>query len=407
MFSEPVISLKGLAKCYQIYDNPRARLFQFLFRGKRKYFREFWALRNLYLDILPGEVVGVVGNNGAGKSTLLQLVCGTLAPTCGEVLVKGRVAALLELGAGFNPEFSGRENAYLSAAVSGMSKAVIHDRMDDIIDFSGIRDFIDQPVKTYSSGMYVRLAFSVAINVDPDILVIDEALSVGDGDFSRRSFDKIMALKAQGKTILFCSHSLYQIDAICNRAVWLDNGEIRLAGTPGKVIEAYSDFLSSPAHDVSMNPEEPSSGILVTPGVSRIKDVSLSADGQISKNAEIMSGVSDIKVSVRFTSDPQRPAPSVGICFVGNDGRGVTSAGTHVDGYLPPRQVDGSGEATVLFPKFALLRGTYRLDVYLFCESGIHVYDSALTAAEINVNQDTVEVGVVTLPHSWESEHVG
>lgn len=401
MSSEPAIRLDNLGKCYHVYEKPRDRLLQMLLRGRRRYYREFWALKGVNLRVMPGEVVGIIGKNGAGKSTLLQMVCGTLNPTAGNVAINGRVAALLELGAGFNPEFSGRENVYLSAALAGLSQKEIAARYEDIVEFSGIRDFIDQPVKTYSSGMYVRLAFSVAINVDPDILVIDEALSVGDGDFSRRSFDRIMALKNLGKTILFCSHSMYQVDAICNRAIWLADGEVKLIGSPGKVIEAYIDYLSITAPDaqsVESSAVPPSS---IGSGIARITAVTFSVDGRENPPFEVQSGMNDVSVRIQFTSDPSLPIPSVGICFVGKDGRGITSAGTHVDNVLPRRESDGSGEVTVVFPKFALLRGVYRLDVYLFCELGIHVYDSAIMAAEVSVNQATVEVGVVTLPHSW------
>ena len=230
--SESAIAALNLSKCYQLYEHPTDRLKQFLWPhrwlGARQYYRELWALHDINLTIMPGEVIGIVGQNGSGKSTLLQLVCGTLTPTRGSVRVSGRIAALLELGAGFNPEFTGRENILMSAAIMGLSQSEIADRIEHIIDFSGVRDFIDQPVKTYSSGMYVRLAFSVAINVDPDILVIDEALSVGDGAFARKSFDRIMRMRDAGKTILFCSHSLFQVESLCARAICINKGKIVL-----------------------------------------------------------------------------------------------------------------------------------------------------------------------------------
>ncbi|MFZ4704170.1 MAG: ABC transporter ATP-binding protein, partial [Candidatus Methylumidiphilus sp.] len=209
------IRAEGLSKCYTLYDHPADRLKQMLMRGRRQYYREFWALRETSFELAKGQVLGLVGRNGAGKSTLLQLVCGTLAPSGGSLDVRGRVSALLELGAGFNPEFTGRENVYVSAAILGLSKAEINLRYDEIVEFSGIAEFIDQPVKTYSSGMFMRLAFAVATSVDPDILIIDEALSVGDGEFARKSFDRIIAMKETGKTILFCSHSMYHIESIC------------------------------------------------------------------------------------------------------------------------------------------------------------------------------------------------
>ena len=254
MSSEPAIRVKNLSKCYQLYAQPSDRLKQFLWRGRRQYFREFWALRDASFEVAKGEVLGIIGRNGAGKSTLLQLLCGTLTPSAGEVEVRGRIAALLELGSGFNPEFSGRQNVFMSAAIMGLSQQEIEARFEEIVDFSGIRDFIDQPVKTYSSGMYVRLAFSVATSVDPDILVVDEALSVGDGEFARKSFDRIRTMKEAGKTILFCSHSLYQVEAFCDRVLWLDHGDLKLIGEPQEVVQQYSISLVGDAH---AKPAEP------------------------------------------------------------------------------------------------------------------------------------------------------
>jgi lipopolysaccharide transport system ATP-binding protein len=224
MTVRPVIQAKHLGKCYRLFERPQDRLKQFFSPAHKKHYREFWALSGVDLEVGQGEVVGIIGRNGSGKSTLLQLVCGTLSPTEGEINVHGRVAALLELGAGFNPEFSGRENVFLNGAILGVSRAEMEARFDEIVAFSGIGDFIDQPVKTYSSGMYVRLAFAVAVHIDPDILIIDEALSVGDGAFARKSFERIMALKEKGATILFCSHSMYQVEVLCQKALWLDAG---------------------------------------------------------------------------------------------------------------------------------------------------------------------------------------
>jgi lipopolysaccharide transport system ATP-binding protein len=232
MSSNWAIQARHLGKAFQLYERPIDRLKQMLMRGRRRYYKEFAALHDVSFELQKGEVLGLVGRNGAGKSTLLQLICGTLTPSGGQVAVHGRVAALLELGAGFNQEFSGKENIYLNASILGLSKEEIDERYEAIVEFSGIADFIHQPVKTYSSGMYVRLAFSIATSVDPDILVIDEALSVGDGAFARKSFDRIMRLKEKGATILFCSHSIYQIEALCTKALWLDKGVVKLTGDP-------------------------------------------------------------------------------------------------------------------------------------------------------------------------------
>ncbi|WP_241048174.1 ABC transporter ATP-binding protein [Achromobacter xylosoxidans] len=255
-FDENVaIQVDDLSKCYQIYDKPGDRLKQFLFprlkpsarRNGTAYFREFWALRDVSLTVKQGETIGIVGRNGSGKSTLLQIICGTLTPTRGDVRTNGRIAALLELGSGFNPEFSGRENVYLNAAVLGLTKEETDARFDEIAAFADINDFIDQPIKTYSSGMVVRLAFAVAINADPQILVVDEALSVGDELFQRKCFARIEQIRARGATILFVSHSGATVVELCDRAVLLDSGEQLAIGSPKHIVSCYQKLLYAPA----------------------------------------------------------------------------------------------------------------------------------------------------------------
>jgi lipopolysaccharide transport system ATP-binding protein len=245
------VAVSGLSKCYHIYETPRDRLKQFLLpqlgkifgSNQRQYYTEFWALRDISFKVRRGETVGIIGRNGSGKSTLLQIICGTVAPTSGVVETGGRVAALLELGSGFNPEFSGRQNIYMNAAVLGLGKAEVDARFNQIVAFSELQAYIDQPVKTYSSGMVMRLAFSVAINVNPDILIVDEALSVGDELFQRKCFSKIEALKESGATILFVSHSGGAIVELCDHAILLDVGEKLSIGTPKTVVGKYQKFL--------------------------------------------------------------------------------------------------------------------------------------------------------------------
>ena len=246
MSSEIAIRVENLSKCFQIYDKPRDRLLQMLRRGRKQYFREFWAVKDVSFEIKKGETVGIIGSNGSGKSTLLQMICGTLNPTGGTVQTQGRVAALLELGSGFNPEFTGRENVYLNATVLGLSTAEIDARFDAIAAFADIGNFLDQAVKTYSSGMMVRLAFAVAINVDPEILIVDEALSVGDELFQRKCFSRIEAIRASGATILFVSHSGSTIVDLCDRAVLLDGGTKLAMGQPKKIVGRYQKLLYAP-----------------------------------------------------------------------------------------------------------------------------------------------------------------
>lgn len=251
MSSDLAISVRGLDKTFPIYDKPIHRLLQMMVPGAReRWYREFRALRGIDLDVRRGETVGIVGRNGSGKSTLLQLICGTLSPTHGVVHVRGRVAALLELGAGFNPEFTGRENVFLNGTVLGLNREEIAARFDRIAAFADIGDFIDQPVKTYSSGMYVRLAFAVAINVDPEILVVDEALSVGDEAFQRKCFARIDEIRDAGATVLFVSHSAGTVVDLCDRAILLDHGELLAEGAPKRIVGLYQKLLYAPADRV-------------------------------------------------------------------------------------------------------------------------------------------------------------
>jgi len=254
MFSESenhniAIRVKDISKRYEIYINPSDRLKQFLLpkilhiigRNGRRFYKEFWALKNISFEIKKGDTIGIIGRNGSGKSTLLQIICGTLTPTTGNIEINGKVAALLELGSGFNPEFSGKDNVYLNASVLGLTQEQIDQRFDQIVAFADIGDFIDQPVKTYSSGMMVRLAFAVIANVDADILVIDEALAVGDAVFTQKCMEFIRKFQNHG-SLIFVSHDISAVQSLCRNAIWLKNGEIALIDSAKKVSEAYLQF---------------------------------------------------------------------------------------------------------------------------------------------------------------------
>jgi lipopolysaccharide transport system ATP-binding protein len=236
--AQPALSVSGLGKCYHIYDKPQHRLLQGLLRGRRKFHRDFWALRNISFDVHRGETIGVIGPNGSGKSTLLQLACGTLNPTEGTVRTNGKIGALLELGSGFNPEFTGRENVYLNASLLGLSQARIDERFASIAEFADIGQFMDQSVKTYSSGMFVRLAFAVIAHTDADVLIIDEALAVGDALFTQKCMRFLHAFRARG-TIFFVSHDTGAVLNLCDKAMWLQNGEMVSFGDAKSVVEGY------------------------------------------------------------------------------------------------------------------------------------------------------------------------
>ncbi|MBP6650939.1 MAG: ATP-binding cassette domain-containing protein [Acidovorax sp.] len=233
------IRAQGVGKTYRLYDKPHHRLLQSLWRGRKSYYREFAALHNISFELERGQTLGIIGRNGAGKSTLLQIICGTLHPSAGNVQVRGRIAALLELGTGFNPEFTGRENIAINAAILGLSQREISERLDDIIAFADIGTFIDQPVKTYSSGMYVRLAFAVVVHVNPDILIVDEALAVGDALFQAKCMTRMRRMLDDGLTLLFISHDISAVKALCQRTLWIDHGQVRAMGPTAEVTRDY------------------------------------------------------------------------------------------------------------------------------------------------------------------------
>jgi lipopolysaccharide transport system ATP-binding protein len=398
----PAVRAVGLGKTFAVYERPLDRLWQLLAGQRRQYGRRFPALADISFVLPRGQVLGLVGDNGAGKSTLLQLICKTLTPSTGQLEVHGRVAALLELGAGFNPDFSGRENIYLNAAVLGLTQSEIDQRYAGIVEFSGVADFIEQPVKTYSSGMYMRLAFSIATCVDPDILVIDEALSVGDGAFARKSFDRIMELRAAGATILFCSHSMYHIEAICDQAMWLERGRMRMLGPPGEVTRAYGAQIAAalPAAHTPVVEARPATGGPAE-GQARLLAIDASADGVSGKQLSLRAGVSTLRVDVRFQFDPALPTPSIAYGLEAISGQLVTSGSTLFDGLSPDTTADGQGRASLVFPQIPLMQGKYRLTIFLGCERSILVYDHALYCVELDVRHDGNEQGLVFLPHTW------
>lgn len=272
MSSELAVTVEQLSKCYQIYERPRDRLLQMVPGNRKRYYREFWALRDASFTISRGETVGLIGRNGSGKSTLLQLICGTVSPTSGMVSTHGRrLAALLELGAGFNTEFTGRENVLVNAAILGFPTDAMEERMSQVLAFSELGDFLDQPVKTYSSGMYARLAFSIAIHVDPDILVIDEALAVGDARFVAKCMRKIKQIQDEGATILFVSHDVGSVRTLCQRAIWLDKGTLVEDGNVFPVTGRFMEYMfreDSDGHPNAVSALTPDGALQDAPALS-------------------------------------------------------------------------------------------------------------------------------------------
>jgi lipopolysaccharide transport system ATP-binding protein len=362
------IAVADLSKTYQIYDLPRHRLWQSLWRGRRRFYREFHALTHVSFDVRRGEVVGIIGRNGSGKSTLLQLVCGTLTPSAGRVVAKGRIAALLELGAGFNEEFTGRENVYLNGAIMGLTTAEVDARYARIVEFADIGEFLDQPLKTYSTGMVVRLAFAVIAHVDADVLVIDEALAVGDVFFVQKCMRFLRDFMTRG-TILFVSHDTGAIVNLCHRAIWLHKGEVMVDGSPKDVAEAYLQHLAEDAFgaaprlrlesDEAAAPQQRSFGR----GGARIAGADL-VDGAGS-SVQSISGGETVTLRIRAEAVESLSSPIVGFIVKDRLGQVLFSDNTfaHYAGRPFPLTAGQMVEARFTFVMPKLTPGEYAVGV--------------------------------------------
>ena len=333
MCSDFAIRVQGLSKSYHIYDKPQDRLKQSLWRGRKQFYREFWALRDVSFEVAKGETIGIIGRNGSGKSTLLQMIAGTLTPTAGAVEVNGRVAALLELGSGFNPDFTGRENVFMNGAILGFSESEIAARFDEIASFADIGDFIDQPIKTYSSGMMVRLAFAVSVCVEPDILIVDEALSVGDMAFQFKCMQRLDRLVASGTTLLFVSHDLVAVKSFCNRAIYLSKGVSLAQGSASDMAELYMMDTRKEQNGTPPN----ASGVIVKPVLGRENAVAFGTrQGRVvsasfldtSATEAIFSTGDEIRVQIEVEYDESVDKPAVSLLL--QDSRTLNIAGRYV-----------------------------------------------------------------------------
>ncbi|NOT86297.1 MAG: ABC transporter ATP-binding protein [Methylococcaceae bacterium] len=400
----------GLGKIYQRYARPIDSLKELFF--KQKYHDEFWALREVSFRCEPGEVFGVVGDNGAGKSTLLKLLAGTMQQTHGELVVKGRVSAILELGSGFHPEYTGLDNIKLGCALLGLNEQQTLDKIPEIIDFSELGDFVKQPVKSYSSGMFVRLAFAVVTSVDPDVLVVDEALSVGDQHFQKKSMDRMMAFKDQGKSLIFCSHSLYHVKELCKRAIWLDKGIVKMQGSSTEVIDCYNDHVRQ-QNRVSVPV------VLATTTAKGVKTIEEPVDpGTLTAyltEATLLDVTYDInskplyrtgdRFAVKVLAEVQRSIAlddvHIGIIIKRNDNVQCFGVSTVLDGKQLFPVVGRQFGVIYEIPHLTLLSGQYSLEVWLIDSTSAHVYDSMQSCCEFRVSQPNTEVGVVYFDHKW------
>lgn len=391
---EIAVRAAGLTKQYRLYRRPADRLIEIVTGRSRA--KTFTALDNVTFEIARGEAVGVIGQNGAGKSTLLKLLAGVTQPTTGSLSVKGSIASILELGTGFHPEFTGRDNALLNATILGLSAAEVKQKLPEIIDFAELGHFIDQPVKTYSSGMYMRLAFSVAVCVDPDILIVDEALAVGDGHFQKKCLDKIRDFQMRGKTILFCSHALAYITSVCRRAIWLDHGKVMNDGPAIEVIRAYEDFIV----DLNAEHEAPESAGGATP----VRIVSLEVEDSSGQPREQFRRGEEIVVRMRVQSmSMEQPVHLLVGVNRPSDGFQCFSVATRDDGVVP---LTGSREYDVRLSFFdvPLLKGVYSVVAFAGDENAMTVFDSKTIPDAFSMIEQTEQVGVIAVRHRWELE---
>jgi ABC-2 type transport system ATP-binding protein len=396
--ARPVIQVEQLTKRFRLYNERNQSLKAAVMRRRRAQYEEFLALDDVSLDVREGSTVGFIGENGSGKSTLLKCIARILRPDHGTVRVEGKVSALLELGAGFHPELSGRENVFLNGTILGLSQKQIERRFDDIVDFAGLSRFIDTPVKNYSSGMYVRLGFSVAINVEPDVLVVDEVLAVGDETFQTRCNEKFAEMRHQGKTIVVVSHALGAVRSMCDEVVWLEHGKVRAIGAPGPITDAYYSEM----HQAREASAELSTRWGSQEAVIHSVEM-LDASGSPITKARTGDAVT---FRLRYFSPEPTAQPVFGISIRTLEGVQVTNPYTIEAGVLPDK-IQGWGNVDLHVPRLLLLPGTYDISVMFQDREMLHTYDFHQRALRVDIDSgDPHETygGIMSLGGDWTIE---
>ena len=380
----PAVEAHQLSKIYRVHPNPMSRAVE-LVTGRTRH-RAFHALDDVSFEVPAGEGFGLIGENGAGKSTLLKILSGITAPSSGEIAVRGRVASILELGSAFHPDLSGRQNIVLNAALLGLSESVIREKTPQIIAFSELDTFIDQPVKTYSSGMSMRLGFAIATQVEPDILIIDEALSVGDGYFQKKCIDRLLEFTSGGGTLLLCSHAMYYISAFCKQALWLKNGKVAAHGPAQEVVRSYEEFLLAKAgHSHAED--------ALVPGPARISDVRLPC-GTLARQGETLA------FEIDWKSDDPGLEFHIGIGLNRIDGVEVCSFGTRQDDRAP-FSGQRSYSVRLELPELQIIKGRFTVYVFLLDGAGLHIFDRQILSDAFAVESARYAIGLTHFPHRW------
>ena len=402
---ETIIDIKHLNKVYNLYDKPIDRLKEVLSPTHKSYHREHYALNDISLEIKKGESVGIVGKNGSGKSTLLKIITGVLNPTSGEINVKGKISALLELGAGFNPEYTGIENIYLNGTMMGYSKAEMDEKVDDIIAFADIGDFINQPVKTYSSGMFARLAFAVSINVEPEILIVDETLSVGDTRFQIKCMDKMKEMMEGGTTVLFVSHDINAIRRFCTKCVWINEGRLKEIGSVNTVSDHYMDFLKILDVENERKKEEHVSEIEFIPKNNVVAEVVEFKVLNI-KNEIIDTMYYDETIKIRMVYDVYDETiknPVLGVAIRSCDDKYINGLNTLLDNKKIPWKYGRNQMVVEYVDGILALSGKYYFDVALFEQTATVPIQYITKIKEIEIIANYDGEGVYIMPHQWRS----
>ena len=400
---ENAVSVQHVSKRFQRHLDKRTSLKERLIKGRPSRVEDFWAVTDVSLEIPKGSVYGIVGHNGSGKSTMLKLITGIYRPTSGTIETDGRVAALIELGAGFHPDMTGRENIRLNGSILGLSKKQISAATEEIIDFSGLREFIDDPVKHYSSGMYVRLGFSVAVHMKPDVLLVDEVLAVGDEEFQRKCFDHLYSLRRSGCTIVVVSHGLGQLESLCDEVAWIDHGQLKQVGPSAEVISSYLDKVNvdeaKTRFDVAAERED--STMRAGNGLIRCTSARL-IDGERNPIKQADTGTT---LGIEINLHCQEPVlgPNVRIAFQHESGPLVTMLSNHRIGF-DFDNIDGNRTVTALLTGNPLLPGRYRVHIDVFDHTGSVLIDNWDDALEFTVRSSRGEIGqgFIELPYTYE-----
>jgi lipopolysaccharide transport system ATP-binding protein len=416
---DAVLKVQGLGKRYRLFASPRDRLASLLGFADRS--KAHWALRDVDFELVRGQCLGVIGDNGAGKSTLLKLLAGTLQPSHGQLTRQGRVTAILELGAGFHPDFTGRDNLVFGGSFIGLSQADMLRLSEEIIEFSELGEAIDRPVKTYSSGMVVRLAFALVTAVQPEVLIIDEALAVGDQSFQKKCVQRIETFRRNGCTILFCSHSLYHVRHLCNVALWLDAGQVKAFGETEAVLGSYETHVRARDKALKLGStapveaQTPTTGVELTgttaesvaaptasaDGAAAIVSVHIADLGEDLGNGEPPVLASRNLVVTVTARVPSNERPNMAVMLEQSHGVGITSVATHADGFAPVRGADKLWRATLTFTDLPLHTGEYVVSAYLFDSQGLVVYEQWYHYLHFKFVNPSLTPGLVRLPHFW------